>query len=411
MTGKAACFRTRRVTSKTALKCAFFRQIPKFERGITTVKLSIEKKILESIIATACGFVNSRSPDPSLQHILLEAKASLTVTAHDLEAGISATVDADIEEPGSLTCPAQLLKEIVSKLPRGVVTMESLSEGRMRVKSGKSRFEVATLPADEYRAFPSVDYSETTTIPLEVMADAVGRVAVAAASAMDESRAVMTGIRVKLDAESLTMVTTDGRRLACVRRDVVGSTDMDFIMIARAAREISKLAKTGEVHISATSGQAVFSVGSTRIYCRLIDGRFPDHTKVIPTQFQRVARIGKEDLIGAIKRMLIVAQEKRSPNLIRFEFSDGLLTLRSNTPDIGSGEEQIPIVYDGEPLTIGFNGSYFLDGLNVIPDEEVVLNLQDEIKSAVLTPVGDNDSRYVMMPVKLRDVAVDEVAA
>ena len=120
-----------------------------------------------------------------------------------------------------------------------------------------------------------------------------------------------------------------------------------------------------------------------------------------------MCRIGRDDFVQALKRMLVVAQEKRSPNLIRLRFSDDTLGLSANTPDLGSGEEKLPVIFEGDPLTIGFNGKYLVDGLAVLDTEEIQFDLQEETKSAVIRPLADTTYDYVVMPVKLRDVAED----
>lgn len=377
------------------------------------MKLTCEKKLFEEAVAATARAINPRSPLPILSHLLIEATPGwLKFTATDLDVGLSITIEADISETGSITCPARLMGEIVSKLPAGRVELETLSEGRMLLTCGSSKFELSTLPAEEFPSLPAMDEGSSAQLPQDSLKSMIKQVAIAAASSQEESRAVMTGIFVGLEAGELTLVATDGRRLACARKHVqaplIGEETLSVVVPSRALIELSRLVgNDGDVTLSVGKSQAFFRFGSTSLHCRLLEGRFPDHTKVVPTSFSRVCRIGREDFIGGLKRMLVVAQEKRSPYLIRLKFSEDALHLSANTPDLGSGDERLPVVFDGDELTIGFNGKYLVDGLSALDCEEIQFDLQEDTKSAVIRPLGDTSYDYVVMPVKLRDVAED----
>lgn len=375
--------------------------------------LTCEKKLFEDAVLACTRAINPRSPLPILSHLLIEAKGSvIKLTATDLDVGLSIQLEAEIEEEGSITCPARLMQDIVSKFPAGKVQLKTLQEGRMSLSCGSSRFELSTLPAEEFPSLPELDETSTAQLPQNSLKSAIRQVAMAAASSQDESRAVMTGIHVTLQDGTLTLVATDGRRLACVRKIVevplIGEEKISVVVPARALLELSRLVdESGDVSVQVGQNQAFFKFDNYALHCRLLEGRFPDYTKVVPTQFERTCRIGRDDFTQGLKRMLVVAQEKRSPNLIRLKFSGDTLHLSANTPDLGSGDERLPIIYEGDDLVIGFNGKYLVDGLGVLDSEEIQFDLQEETKSAVIRPLGDTSYDYVVMPVKLRDVAED----
>jgi DNA polymerase-3 subunit beta len=377
------------------------------------MKLTCEKKLFEDAVAAAGRAINPRSPLPILSHLLIEANPGVVkLTATDLDVGVSITVEAEVSEPGSVTCPARLMGEIVSKLPAGRVELETLAEGRMLLSCGSAKFELSTLPAEEFPSLPASEDGPSAHLPQDSLKSVIRQVAVAAASSQEESRAVMTGISISLEKGSLILVATDGRRLACARKSVqvplIGEESLNVVVPARAMTELSRLVGTeGDVSLAVGKSQAFFRFGNYALHCRLLEGRFPDYTKVVPTSFQRTCRIGREDFINGLRRMLVVAQEKRSPNLIRLRFSEDTLHLSANTPDLGSGDERLPIVFEGDDLTIGFNGKYLVDGLSVLESEEIQFDLQEDSKSAVIRPLGDTSYDYVVMPVKLRDVAED----
>lgn len=377
------------------------------------MQLTCEKKKFEEAVNACARAINPRSPLPILSHLLLEARGSeVKLTATDLDVGLSIQLEAEISEPGSITCPARLMQDIVSKFPAGRVELNTLAEGRMLLSCGSSKFELSTLPAEEFPSLPELDETSSAQLPQSSLRSAIKQVSVAAASSQDESRAVMTGIHVTLEEGSLTLVATDGRRLACSRKQVdvplVGEEKLSVVVPARALIELSRLISSdGDVSLKVGRSQAFFRFDTYSLHCRLLEGRFPDYTKVVPTSFNRTCRIGRDDFVQGLKRMLVVAQEKRSPNLIRLRFDEDTLQLSANTPDLGSGDERLPVVYEGDTLTIGFNGKYLVDGLAVLETEEIQFDLQEDTKSAVIRPLGDTSYDYVVMPVKLRDIAED----
>ncbi len=374
------------------------------------MQLTCEKKPLEEAVAAAARAINPRSPLPILSHLLMEAQGEfLKITATDLDVGLTIKIPAEIQTPGSITCPARLFQEIVSRLPAGQAKIEIAQEGRLTLSCGSSRFEFSTLPAEEFPSLPNLDEARSVSLQQSALKGLIKQVAIAAASSQDESRAVMTGISVTIDDSVITLVATDGRRLACTRRRLELAEVEERVQVVLPARALVELSRSvhdeGSLILKIGKNQVFFEFSNYSLHSRMLEGRFPDYTKVVPTSFDRMCRVGREDFIAALKRMLVVAQEKRSPNLIRLKFSEDTLHLSANTPDLGSGDERIPIIFEGDPLVIGFNGKYLVDGLSVLECEEIQFDLQEDSKSAVIRPLGDTDYDYVVMPVKLRDVS------
>jgi DNA polymerase-3 subunit beta len=165
------------------------------------------------------------------------------------------------------------------------------------------------------------------------------------------------------------------------------------------------------VYFSLAQGQFYCSIGNVSMHSRLLEGVFPDYRRVLPQSFQRFGRVGRESMLGAIQRMLVVAQEKQSPNLIVMDLDTDGMTLSANTPDVGVATEEVAVVYEGEPLKIAFNGKYVVDALSVLDCEEVDLDLQDDTRSGVIRPYGQQDYKYVVMPVRLREVVEEGAVA
>lgn len=381
------------------------------------MKISIYTKIFGDAIATAARFASPRSPLVALHCIKIESHGpsqSLTLSATDLDTGVVVnTASANIHEGGTVLIAAQLLQQLVKSLPTGEATLETLGEGRCVLTCGSSTFELSTMSVDDYPAQSTVEGTENSaTISQPVLKGLISQATVAAAAMAAEARAVMTGVMVSLNLDRLTMCSTDGRRLAVVSEvvDIHGSGQLDAVIPATALTELAKVlsAKGGVVTVTTGARAARFNLPGYEFHCRLLEGRFPDYTKVVPVEFEGVATMEVSALLAAVRRLLPLAQEKRSPNLLRLRFTSDELILSANTPDLGSGEERVPCSMTGKEILIGFNGQYLAEGLSVLdPSAKCCIDLQTEVKSGILRLAGDQSFRYVLMPVKLRDAIED----
>jgi DNA polymerase III subunit beta len=377
------------------------------------MELECEKNHLVQALQTVSRAINPRSPLPILSHVLFHAREDqLECTATDLDFGVVISLGASCKDSGSVACPARLLTDIVAKLPGAPVRMKASAEGRLSVQCGRSRFEIATLPAEEFPGIPQPGDLPQVGVPQRLFKSAIRRVTFATASA-EESRAVMTGVYTHIEGSQMTLVATDGRRMAYheLAIDNPDGLQVQAVVPGRAMQELSRLlSDTDEaVYFSLAQGQFYCSLGSVSMHSRLLEGVFPDYRRVLPREFQRLARVGRESLLAALQRMLIVAQEKQSPNLIVLDLQGDVMNLTANTPDVGLAQEEVAVVYEGDPLKIAFNGRYLVDALSVLDTEEVELELQDDTRSAVVRPLAQQDYKYVVMPVRLREVVEEPV--
>lgn len=377
------------------------------------MEIECEKNHLVSALQVVSRAINPRSPLPILSHVLFQAtEDTLHCTATDLDFGVVISVPASATDSGSIACPARLLTDIVSKLPGAPVRLKANQDGRLLVQCGRSRFEISTLPAEEFPGIPQAGDSPQVGVPQRLFKAAIRRVTFATASS-EESRAVMTGVYTHIEGSQLTLVATDGRRMAYheLAIDNPDGLSVQAVVPGRAMQELSRLLDDGDeaVYFSLAQGQFYCSLGNVSMHSRLLEGVFPDYRRVLPREFQRFGRVGRESLLAALQRMLIVAQEKQSPNLIVLDLQDDLLQLSANTPDVGLANEEVPVVYRGDALKIAFNGRYLVDALSVLDCEEVELDLQDDSRSAVVRPCDQQDYKYVVMPVRLREL-VEETA-
>lgn len=374
------------------------------------MELECEKNYFAQAVSAVSRAINPRSPLPILSHILLTAQEGrITLSATDLDLGVTTSCEAHVKESGSVAVPAKLLSEIVSKLPGAPVQLKASSDGRIHLSCGRARFELSSLPAEEFPTMPEPALEQSFQVPQRRLRSMFKKITIATASS-EESRAVMTGAKAQLQGGALTLVATDGRRMAYLHEQLEADLEFDIIVPGRGIQEIVRiLGDTDEVaHLSVSEGQVHCQVGSVSLHCRLLEGVFPDYRRVLPREFQRHGRVGREALAGALQRMLIVAQEKQSPNLVVMEFQEDQIVLSANTPDVGIATEEIPCILEGIGLKIAFNGKYLLDGLAVLDAEEVALDLQDDTKSAVLREQDQENYKYVIMPVRLRELAPEE---
>ena len=377
------------------------------------MELECEKNLLVQALGVVSRAINPRSPLPILSHVLFEAQGEqLRCTATDLDFGVVISQPSSVLDSGSVACPARLLSEIVGKLPGAPVRLKATSEGRLHLSCGRSKFDISTLPAEEFPGIPQAGDLPQVGVSQRLFRSAIRRVAIATASS-DESKATMTGIYTHIDGSTLTLVATDGRRMAYQELAIENPDGLQVqaIVPGRAMQELSRL--LGDVDepvcFSLAQGQFYCSLNSVTMHSRLLEGVFPDYRRVLPKEFQRFARVGRESLLGALQRMLIVAQEKQSPNLIVLDFDGDVLMLSANTPDVGVAQEEVAVVYEGEPLKIAFNGKYLAEALQVLDAEEVDLDLQDDSRSSILRPFSQQDYKYVVMPVRLREVVEEPV--
>lgn len=376
------------------------------------MQIQIEKPIFEEALGIVSKGVNARSHLPILSHVLLETHGDhLRVRATDLDMDLRLTVPAIVAISGAVCVPCALLREIVGKLPGVPITLIS-EEGRIQLTCGRSKFTVTTLPAEKYPAWQQRPGEAEINIPQEVFRDMVGHTIKATATS-DESRSVMTGLLVEIEGDHLVMVATDGRRLAFARHALPDGLNQQetCIVPGRAMTELARACtdKEGLMDLRLAHERLWATVRNLEVGCRLLCGAFPAYRRVIPTEFQRTCRVGREALTAGLRRILVMARERQSPDLVVFDF-DGSekLELSSNTPDVGMGVEEIPVVFEGRPLRIAFNGKYVLDALGPLGVEEVEFALQDDTRGAVLRELGGEAFLHVLMPVRLREVVVEE---
>lgn len=366
------------------------------------MELVTSQEILVRGLQKIQGIVERKNTLPILAHFLLTAQGTETVIhATDLELGYKGFLETTVNKPGTATLPARKTYDILRELPAGEqVTLTIDPSGWARIAAGKATFKVPCLPAEEYPALPPVDEADFSVLDGESFEEMIRQTIFA--TSHDESRPMLSGVLMVCDGGELTMVATDGHRLAHARCAVAFKKPLRVIVPRKALEEVSRFAADSdakEIEVAPLENHLVFRRGRATLVTRLIEGQFPDYEGVIPKAFTCRATVEHERLLRALRRVSLLSNEKTKP--VRAEFAADTLTLRSNTPEMGEAMEQIPAEYDGETMIMGFNARYLLEGLSVISEPQVMLEMNDPLSPGVVRPVGESQYFYVIMPMRV----------
>ncbi|MEE6165527.1 MULTISPECIES: DNA polymerase III subunit beta [unclassified Mycolicibacterium] len=388
--------------------------------GLTDLKFRVVREDFADAVAWVARNLPSRPTIPVLAGVLLTGTDDgLTISGFDYEVSAEVRVAAEIASPGSVLVSGRLLSDITKALPGKPVDI-SVEGTRVALTCGSARFSLPTLAVEDYPALPALP-DETGVVAADLFAEAIGQVAVAAGR--DDTLPMLTGIRVEISGESVVLAATDRFRLAVRELTWVATAPDIEAAVLVPAKTLAEAAKAGtdgtEVHLSLGSGPSVGKDGllgirsnGKRSTTRLLDAEFPKFRQLLPTEHTAVATIGVAELTEAIKRVALVADRGAQ---IRMEFAEDVLRLSAGADDVGRAEEDLPVSFAGEPLTIAFNPTYLTDGLGSLRSERVTFGFTTPSRPAVLRPAGDDDGTggggpfpaahtdyvYLLMPVRL----------
>ena len=321
----------------------------------------------------------------------------LTLTATDRELTIKVHLTVAGDGDGEAVVTARLISEVVRSLDAGAVNV-SVDSGEIHIDSARSTFSLQTMSAED---FPKAAALEGDPVVLEAGGLLTALRQVVKAASADESRPVLTGVLLSAEQEGLRLVTTDSYRLALC--DLPGlellSSDQSVLVPSRALQEVIRLlGEVEEISLRFSEQEVSFGFGTITVTTRLIEGEFPSYQGLIPTHQPNRLTIGRENLISAVRRVRLMAQDSTP---IRLDMSSNGLELSATTQDVGEAREQMDAVYEGEDLTVAFNPEYLLDGAEAAPGDEIVLNTVDALKPAVIRTTDSEEFLYLLMPVRI----------
>ena len=365
------------------------------------MKFSSARESILGLLQSVIGVVERRQTMPVLANVLLVVKGDqVSITATDLEVELVAKGAADVQQGGEITIPGRKLLDIIKALPDAAQVTVSVEGERATVRSGKSRFTLSTLPASEFPTVEDIRAQQSLTIGQAALKKLLEKTHFS--MAQQDVRYYLNGMLLESDGKILKTVATDGHRLAyCeAEMDSPSSGVQQVIVPRKGVLELQRLL-TGEDSVELVIGTNHIraQIGSIRFTSKLIDGRFPEYGRVIPTSPTKTVGADRDVLRAALQRAAILSNEKYRG--IRLSVKEGVLTLQSHNPEQEEAEEEIDVAYSGDEMEIGFNVNYLLDALAAIDGQQVELGLTDANNSCLLSAPSVPQAKYVVMPMRL----------
>jgi len=365
------------------------------------MKLSAARDALLKPLQAVIGVVERRQTMPILSNVLLVAKeGGLSVTATDLEVELVAEADVQVEAGGEITVSGRKLLDICRALPEGATVAVSVSGEKLHVRSGRSKFALATLPAAEFPSVEDMKASQTISVPQDVLSRLIEKTHFS--MAQQDVRYYLNGMLLETGGKHLRTVATDGHRLALCQAELDGE-DLDeqqVIVPRKGVLELQRLlGGEGSVDIVLGANHVRIQLAGIRFTSKLIDGRFPEYERVIPKDSSNELSAGRDVLRGALQRTAILSNEKYRG--IRLIIRDNGVVLQAHNPEQEEAEEELEVAYSGDDIEIGFNVNYLLDAIGAVDSEEVALSVVDSNSSCLIRKPGNDDCKFVVMPMRL----------
>jgi DNA polymerase-3 subunit beta len=370
------------------------------------MELVVRKNDLLRELQLFQGIVERKNTIPILANVLMEAKGdNVRFLATDLEVGLRSQCAASVEKSGSLTLPAKKFYEIIKSLPETDIRIAA-DKGGVKVAADRFDSRMQTLPREDFPTLPEAGGSASSTLPRAALREMVAKTQFAITG--EDTRYFLNGALFVLRPDEMSLVATDGHRLALVTvpRDPATSTQAEevrAILPKKTLGELGRLLVDGEEDISYERGEnhLFFNVGGRMLISRMIDGQFPAYERVIPKGNDKHIEFERDRLTNAVKRVALLSNERS--RAVKFQIEKGKVDVTSSSPELGEAHEMLPVEYGGDAMQICFNAQYVLDFLAAVTTDIVSLGLKDEVSQAVMRPVGADgyDYTYVIMPMRV----------
>ncbi|HYA12179.1 MAG TPA: DNA polymerase III subunit beta [Thermodesulfovibrionales bacterium] len=382
------------------------------------MRLNVSKDEMQEKLSNIQNIVEKKNTMPILSHFLLDAgKKGSYIVATDLETALKEPVEIKVEEEGKVCIPARKLFEIVREMD-GELLLESVDEsppggGWLKVKAGKSEFRLACLPANDFPVWPAMEDVEEVTVDATVLMEMIERTIYSAGES--DTRYTLNGLlfHTQPNNKALTIVGTDGHRLALITKQMEGKgkDEKKIIVPRKAVSELRRFLnrESEKTKILIGKNHLLFSLGfsaaggEVQFLTRLIEGTYPSYENVIPQGNEKKVSVSKEAFTKALRRVSVMSRERA--NAVRFDFgesaSGGSLVISSSNPDLGEAKEEVAVDYKGDNLSVGFNARYLIEAMGAMMAERVILELQDPLSPVLVKEEGREDYRCVVMPMRI----------
>ena len=367
------------------------------------MKIHCNKADLSRGVATIQAALSPRTTLPILLNFLIETETSrLKLVSTDLEMGVKHYIPAEIEAGGSITIPAKKFSDIIHTLQDDQdIDLTVDTGGKVQLKSGRSRFSIIGAPKSEYPVLPEFNQSNAFSVNAATMEDMIRKTLIAASS--DETRHVLNSAFWVASAGTLEMVTTDGRRLAVIKKACIPQgKEFRVIVPTKILSELLRLLSQDRnaedtLLVGVTENQIAFQFKTTTLLSRLVEGSFPNYEQVIPLKRDIQVVLDTKAFLGITKRASLCASDRAGS--VKFTLKKGLVHVFASSQNL-EFDDELPVEYDGEDFTIAFNPQFVLDGLKAFDCDKVTLSLTAPVNPALFEPVGQTDYRYVVMPMR-----------
>jgi DNA polymerase III subunit beta len=365
------------------------------------MKLTAEREKLLGPLQAVIGVVERRQTMPVLANVLLSvAQSQLSITATDLEVELVAATEVTVQDGGDVTVPGRKFLDILRALPEKLAVAMSVEGEKVVIKAGRSRFSLSTLPASDFPVIDDINSQQTVQIPRKDLLRLLEKTHFS--MAQQDVRYYLNGMLLEIDGQVLRAVATDGHRLALCEAALAAKAKVSqqVIVPRKGVLELQRvLTEEGTASVAIGSNHVRAQIGDIRFTSKLIDGRFPEYSRVIPAAPASAIRADRDVLRQALQRTAILSNEKYRG--IRITVKRNAIIVQAHNPEQEEAEEEIEVAYAGEDLEVGFNVNYLLDALAAIDGQDVELGLTDSNSSCLIRSPGNASARYVVMPMRL----------
>ena len=365
------------------------------------MKLSATREVLLKPLQAVIGVVERRQTMPILSNVLLVARSgTLSITATDLEVELVASAELDVDVDGEITVAGRKLLDIVKALPDEAKVSFTVSGDKATVRSGRSKFSLATLPAAEFPSVEDIKATQTVQVTQAILGQLIEKTHFS--MAQQDVRYYLNGMLLETGGTQLRAVATDGHRLALCQADIDGTglEEQQVIIPRKGVLELQRLMSgEGPLNIELGANHVRIELDGIRFTSKLIDGRFPEYERVIPKASSNLLSADKSVLRSALQRTAILSNEKYRG--IRLVIRDSGVTLQAHNPEQEEAEEDVVVEYSGDDIEIGFNVNYLLDAISAVDGDDVTLSVVDSNSSCLVREPGNDDAKFVVMPMRL----------
>lgn len=370
------------------------------------LSFQVEKEVIYNGLKIVERATAQKGLQPVLANILIEAvdKNKINLYATDFDLTIITSIEAQVNNAGSITLPAKKLLDIVSRLNDGIINFE-LNATTMTIKSNKSKFDIIGISASEFPKIETVsDETEFVDIDLKPFIMGIKEAGFAAAT-YESNNNLLSGVVCDISKNVLEIASTDGNRLARARKIITNREDktQKLIIPAKVLQEFLKISyfiDEETIKLYTMTSKIMIKSDNITMISSLMNGQYPQYNQLIPQTFPKEAKINVSKIVSAIERVSTMVNEKTS--IVKFEFTQNNLSLKADTPEAGNSEDQIDIIYNGEDITIAFNYRYLLDCFKNIDSEDLIICMNTNLSATVIKPDNDEDFIYLVMPVQIR---------